>query len=92
PELQIGHSGKIISPKIYIAFGISGSNHHMIGVKNVKTIISVNTDINAPIVKQSDYILIMDMFKVIPEMIRWLIRWKAKNKQLKAKSKTTNII
>ncbi len=41
PELQIGYSGKIISPKIYIAFGISGSNHHMVGVKNAEIIIAV---------------------------------------------------
>ncbi|MFP3037960.1 MAG: electron transfer flavoprotein subunit alpha/FixB family protein, partial [Candidatus Hodgkinia cicadicola] len=53
PEFQIGHSGKIISPKIYIAFGISGSNHHMVGVKNAETIIAVNIDVNAPIVAQA---------------------------------------
>ncbi|MFP2998179.1 hypothetical protein ACA081_01315 [Candidatus Hodgkinia cicadicola] len=64
----------------------------IIGVKNAKTIIAVNTDVNAPIVTQSDYVLIMDMFKVIPEMIRWLISWKAKNKQTIKSKKQMQLI
>ncbi len=90
PELQIGYSGKIISPKIYIAFGISGSNHHMVGVKNAEIIIAVNNDVNAPIVAQADYVLIMDMFKAIPKMIRWLSENPRTNKQLNNKQKLNN--
>ncbi|MFP3037833.1 MAG: hypothetical protein ACKESC_00670, partial [Candidatus Hodgkinia cicadicola] len=60
------------------------------GVKNAETIIAVNIDVNAPIVAQADYVLFMDMFKAIPEMIRWLSENPRTSKQLKP-TKPTNI-
>ncbi len=57
----------------------------MVGVKNAE-IIAVNNDVNAPIVSQADYVLIMDMFKAIPEMIRWLSEKPRTSKQLKVKN------
>ncbi len=71
-ELQIGSAGLIISPKLYIAFGISGSDHHMAGVKNAKTIIAINIDKDATIMSMADYYLTMDMFDVISGMTKWL--------------------
>ncbi|PIM96313.1 Electron transfer flavoprotein large subunit [Candidatus Hodgkinia cicadicola] len=79
-ELQIGSTGLIITPKLYIAFGISGSDHHMVGVKDAKTIVAVNLDKDATIMSIADYYLTMDMFDVISEMMKWL-----------DSSKTTNI-
>ncbi|MEW6013317.1 MAG: electron transfer flavoprotein subunit alpha/FixB family protein [Elusimicrobiota bacterium] len=59
-DYQIGITGKIISPKLYIAIGISGKEYHIKGIEKAKTIISVNTDPNAPIKKISDYFICLD--------------------------------
>ncbi len=59
-DYQIGITGKIISPKLYIAIGISGKEYHIKGIEKAKTIISVNTDPNAPIKKISDYFICSD--------------------------------
>ncbi|MEF3280230.1 MAG: electron transfer flavoprotein subunit alpha/FixB family protein [Elusimicrobiota bacterium] len=64
-DFQIGITGKIISPKLYIAIGISGKEHHIKGVENAKTIISINKDPNAPIKEYSDYFICADYKKVI---------------------------
>ncbi|PIM95705.1 Electron transfer flavoprotein large subunit [Candidatus Hodgkinia cicadicola] len=69
---QIGSTGSTIAPKLYIAFGISGSDHHMIGVKDAKTIVAVNTDKDAAIMSMADYSLTMDMFDVISGIMKWL--------------------
>ncbi|WP_146656901.1 electron transfer flavoprotein subunit alpha/FixB family protein [Candidatus Hodgkinia cicadicola] len=69
---QIGSAGSTIAPKLYIAFGISGSDHHMIGVKDAKTIVAVNTDKDAAIMSMADYSLTIDMFDVISGMMKWL--------------------
>ncbi|PIM95560.1 Electron transfer flavoprotein large subunit [Candidatus Hodgkinia cicadicola] len=69
---QIGSTGSIITPKLYIAFGISGSDHHMIGVKDAKTIVAVNIDKDAAIMSMADYFITMDMFDVISGMMKWL--------------------
>lgn len=70
---QIGVSGKKISPKLYLALGISGSNHHVEGIRDSKLIVAVNTDRNAPITKVSDLVLIGDLCEVaqhLTEMLR----------------------
>ncbi|WP_278046998.1 FAD-binding protein, partial [Candidatus Hodgkinia cicadicola] len=67
-----GSAGSTIAPKLYIAFGISGSDHHMIGVKDAKTIVEVNTDKDAAIMSMADYSLTIDMFDVISGMMKWL--------------------
>ncbi|KON71432.1 MAG: Electron transfer flavoprotein large subunit [Candidatus Hodgkinia cicadicola] len=71
-ESQIGSTGLIITPKLYIAFGISGSDHHMIGVKDAKTIVAVNIDKDAAIMSMADYSITMDMFDVISRIMKWL--------------------
>ncbi|XXN19747.1 MAG: electron transfer flavoprotein subunit alpha/FixB family protein [Candidatus Hodgkinia cicadicola] len=71
-DCQIGQTGKIIAPKLYIAFGISGSAHHMIGVKDANIILAVNTDASAPITKLANYTIVADMFELIPKLLSYL--------------------
>lgn len=66
---QVGQSGKSINPNIYIAFGISGASQHMIGVKNAKTIVAVNTDDNANIFEYVDYKIVADANVILKQML-----------------------
>ncbi len=68
-EHQIGQTGKTIAPKVYIAFGISGAIHHMVGISNAKKIIAINNDENAPIFENSDIAIVEDAPKVLDELI-----------------------
>ena len=68
-EQQIGQSGKHLTSDIYIGVGVSGSLQHLAGIVDVKTIISINTDPEANINKVSDYYLVSDSQKIIPELI-----------------------
>ena len=68
----IGISGIVVSPKIYIAVGISGQPHHMMGARNSKIIISINKDPNAPIFEETDYGVVGDLYKVIPKILEKL--------------------